>query len=435
MPTQLDPGQVAKGSYDEPNQAIRVNVVATSTGGGTPTPILSGDSSGNEATVNSSGELLVHATLAVESIEIGKVDQGAAGVAAWLVDGSAVTQPVSAASLPLPTGAATSSLQTTGNTSVASIDTKTPALGQALSAGSVPVVLPATQITALTPPTTVTVTQATGTNLHVVIDSGTVAATQSGTWTVSDTSQGSVTGGTAGTTSELAGGVFHTALPTLTNGQQASLALDTSGRLLVSAVQTTTPWTVSDTANVSATGSTSTVATQVAGRFNTSLPTLTTTQGAPLQLDSSARLIVAPLTNSSVVTSQNQDGSGNALTSTAGALDVNLKTSAISVTTTDNGYTAVNHARIDYSVSNVTTAAYTTVIASTGSAQEVEIFDSNGFTMLLAFGAAASEVDQIYVVPGGNGRIKLKVPASTRISIKAVVQTANVGEFTINLYG
>lgn len=33
-------------------------------------------------------------------------DQGAAGVAAWLVDGSAVTQPVSVASLPLPTGAA-----------------------------------------------------------------------------------------------------------------------------------------------------------------------------------------------------------------------------------------------------------------------------------------------------------------------------------------
>lgn len=40
------------------------------------------------------------------------------------VDGSAVTQPVSAVSLPLPTGASTSALQTTGNTSVGSIDTK-----------------------------------------------------------------------------------------------------------------------------------------------------------------------------------------------------------------------------------------------------------------------------------------------------------------------
>jgi len=44
------------------------------------------------------------------------------------VDGSATTQPVSAASLPLPTGASTSALQTTGNTSLSNIDTKTPAL-------------------------------------------------------------------------------------------------------------------------------------------------------------------------------------------------------------------------------------------------------------------------------------------------------------------
>ena len=40
------------------------------------------------------------------------------------VDGSGVTQPVSAASLPLPTGAATSAKQDTGNTSLASIDGK-----------------------------------------------------------------------------------------------------------------------------------------------------------------------------------------------------------------------------------------------------------------------------------------------------------------------
>lgn len=74
------------------------------------------------------------------------------------VDGSGVTQPVSAASLPLPSGAATSAAQTTGNNSVASIDTKTPALGQALAAGSVPVVLTASQITTLTPLATVAVT-------------------------------------------------------------------------------------------------------------------------------------------------------------------------------------------------------------------------------------------------------------------------------------
>lgn len=42
----------------------------------------------------------------------------------WIVDGSATTQPISAVSLPLPTGASTSALQITGNTSLASIDSK-----------------------------------------------------------------------------------------------------------------------------------------------------------------------------------------------------------------------------------------------------------------------------------------------------------------------
>lgn len=56
----------------------------------------------------------------------------------------------------LPTGAATSAKQDTGNTSLASIDTKTPALGQALAAGSVPVVLTASQLTTLTPPAAIT---------------------------------------------------------------------------------------------------------------------------------------------------------------------------------------------------------------------------------------------------------------------------------------
>lgn len=88
-----------------------------------------------------------------------------------VVDGSGVVQPVSMASSPLPTGGATSALQVSGNASLTSIDTKIPALGQALAAASVPVVLTAAQLATLTPLTSVTVTQATGTNLHTVVDS------------------------------------------------------------------------------------------------------------------------------------------------------------------------------------------------------------------------------------------------------------------------
>lgn len=62
------------------------------------------------------------------------------------------TQPISAASLPLPTGAATSAAQTTAQTSLTTLVANSPALGQALAAASVPVILPAATITTLTPP-------------------------------------------------------------------------------------------------------------------------------------------------------------------------------------------------------------------------------------------------------------------------------------------
>jgi hypothetical protein len=51
---------------------------------------------------------------------------------------------------------ATEAKQDTGNTSLSSIDTKTPALGQALAAASVPIVLTAAQLTTLTPPAAIT---------------------------------------------------------------------------------------------------------------------------------------------------------------------------------------------------------------------------------------------------------------------------------------
>ncbi len=54
------------------------------------------------------------------------------------------------------TGGATAAKQDTGNTSIASIDGKVPALGQALAAASVPVVLTAAQIATITPPAAIT---------------------------------------------------------------------------------------------------------------------------------------------------------------------------------------------------------------------------------------------------------------------------------------
>lgn len=148
--------------------------------------------------------------------------------------------------------------------------------------------------------TSVTVGQkAMAASLPVVIasDQSAVPASQSGTWNINNVSGtvslptgaatsanqtteitslqlidnpiGSVAAGTAGTSSYLTGGVFNTSLPTLTNGQQVGV-----------------------------------------------------------QLDSSGRQIVAPLTNTSIVKAQLQDNAGTGLTSTLvsakQSLDVNV---------------------------------------------------------------------------------------------------------------
>lgn len=91
--------------------------------------------------------------------------------------------------------------------------------------------------------------------------------------------------------------------------------------------------------------------------------------------------------------------------------------------------------RLSYTSTNVTTAAYTQLIASTSAAYNtVEIFDSSGQTLKLAIGGAGSEVDQFIIFPGGNGRLPFTVPSGSRISVKALSNTANVGEIDINFY-
>jgi hypothetical protein len=91
--------------------------------------------------------------------------------------------------------------------------------------------------------------------------------------------------------------------------------------------------------------------------------------------------------------------------------------------------------RNDYSSVNVTTGAWVQLIASTASAvNQIFVFDSSGQTMELGVGPAASEARVSIIVPGGNGDIPLAIPASSRVSVRAISATASVGEIDINLY-
>lgn len=89
----------------------------------------------------------------------------------------------------------------------------------------------------------------------------------------------------------------------------------------------------------------------------------------------------------------------------------------------------------DYSVNNVTNAAYFELIASTsGIINFLDIFDTSGEEMIIAVGPAASEVDLFNIPPGGNvSALPLYIPAGSRISIKSkVTPTVSVGNLTIN---
>lgn len=74
------------------------------------------------------------------------------------------------------------------------------------------------------------IVQPTAALLNATVVQGTPGATA---WLTTDAANGSVTGGTAGSKSELAGGQFNTSLPVLTTGQQAAMQLDSSGRLII----------------------------------------------------------------------------------------------------------------------------------------------------------------------------------------------------------
>lgn len=117
----------------------------------------------------------------------------------------------------------------------------------------------------------------------------------------------------------------------------------------------------------------------------------------------------------------------------SGTVAVTQSTSPWVVSSSVAGLSKVNLARNVYTSTNVTTSAYVQLLASTAdTTNQINIFDSSGQTLVLAVGGSGSEVDQIYITPGGNGTMNLGIPSGSRVSVKAVSATANVGELDIS---
>lgn len=162
------------------------------------------------------------------------------------------------------------------------------------------------------------------------------------------------------------------------------------------------------------------------------------TAGKALRVDASATITGGTISVANFPSNQNVTVTGSALpigAATEAKQDVsntylyNLNT-ALTV-----GKSAVFHVRNDYVSTPVTSAAYFELVASTPDiVNQLYIFDSSGQTLHFATGGAGSEVDQMFIVPGGNDIVNLGIAAGTRISIKAVATSATAGEIDVNAF-
>ena len=121
------------------------------------------------------------------------------------------------------------------------------------------------------------------------------------------------------------------------------------------------------------------------------------------------------------------------------SIDTTTPSNSNPLPTSNVGFAYLGSARLDYSVTNVTTGAWVQLTASVGAAAVfgITLFDGGGYAMELGIGAAAAETRALLIPPGGfNGVIPLRIAAGTRLSIRAVgTATVSAGEIDINLMG
>lgn len=258
------------------------------------------------------------------------------------VDGSGVTQPISASTLPLPTGASTSALQITGNTTLSTISGQLPlTLGQTTMSGSLAV---------------------------------TIASNQSALSVTSTTAyaQGSTTTGELGS---LIMGASTSAAPTYTTATSNPLSLTTVGNLRVDGSSVTQP--VSAVSLPLPTGA-ATSALQTSGNA-----TLTAISGqlppalGPQVSGSSLSIVQATGTTFSVTSD----------ISTTGTL------SSVSLTTSTQVLLASNAARKGFIIYNDSSAMLFVAFAATASTTAFS-------TKIQAGGAFDSDVDYTGVISG-----------------------------------
>ena len=122
-------------------------------------------------------------------------------------------------------------------------------------------------------------------------------------------------------------------------------------------------------------------------------------------------------------------------TTMANSFAVTLASIQSALLTSANGKVKVNQVLLDMGTTNVTTAAYVQLLASTAAAStELEIFVGSGEVLAFAVGAAASEVVQFNTFPGGQGIVKLSIASGQRLSVKSLTANVTSGYLVVNTF-
>jgi hypothetical protein len=351
------------------------------------------------------------------------------------VDGSAVTQPVAVASSVLPSGAATDSLQTTGNSTLTTINGKLPAL----VSGRIPVdgsgvTQPVSGTVTTSPPSNASTNVAQLAGSSIAVNSGSVSAgtqrvvlatdqpqltnalkvdgsgvTQPVSGTV--TAQGAKSnnfGAPGATNLGVLPALANSGAPTWTEGTQVLLSTDLSGAVRVTGTVTTSPPSNASTNIAQVNGAAVNTGTGAAGAGTMRVAVASDSSiacNAGTNLNTSALALDATLTGrtqKTQITDGTRDGTVKAASTAAGATDTALVV-ALSP--------------------NSPTPAGTNVIGALSANQTVNIAQVNG----VAVSTPGSGIQRVAVM--GNGGIAMDtsngstVPSnSMSISLRAAAQ-------------
>lgn len=180
----------------------------------------------------------------------------------------------------------------------------------------------------------------------------------------------------------------------------------------------------------------------IGGVFNTALPTLTTGQQSAIQLDSSGRQIIAPLTNVSVVKAQLEDNAGNGITSSSTGTTPNqlLHTQTPDTQTASTALGALN-AAVSITMAGLASAGFQitagTLIGTITPECSIDggttwaqasFYDPSNSTVstTLVFGSA-NTTKVLSVLPiGGSSNVRVRVSAYTSGTANALLRASQV---------